>query len=108
MDTENYIKVLKTKKKQRIPVAMRQALVYFFYKNNIPVKVLANVLGISRMMAYKYIYKTQDLLDVKDKLMSQAYEEAKQHKMMIQPCLITGDIITLMNGYRLTIDNKVF
>lgn len=108
MTTDEYIETLRLRKKQRVAVAMRQALAYYCYKNNIQVQILAQIFKISRTMIYKYIYSTRDLLDANDKLMKRAMDEVNAHSLIIQPYSIQGKMIFMHGGYKLVIDNKIF
>jgi hypothetical protein len=89
-------------------VALRQALCYYLYKENIPCSIMAKVLGISRRLTYMHIYRVRDLLEVNDSVINFALDETKNHSITIRPCTIDGGIITRHVGYKMIIDNVVY
>lgn len=107
MNTQEYIDNLRSKTKQPIPAAMRQAMYYFLYKENIPVDMIAKVMNKSRRVIYMGIYKTRDLLEVKDKVQTDAYEETLQHRISIRPYTIDSGIMTRHLGYKMIIDGII-
>lgn len=108
METKQYIEVLKCKTKSSISVAMRQALCYYLYKENIPCSIIAGIMGRTRRLIYMYVYQARDLLEVGDKMMKAAVEEREKHSIAIRPYTIDGDIITKHAGYKMIIDNVVY
>lgn len=108
MDTKNYISTLKKKSREAVPVAMRQALCYFLYKENIPRRVISEVTGISLRLVYMSIYRAIDLLEVNDNVINSALKEAEQHNIAIRPCTIDGFVITRHVGYKMIIDNVTY
>lgn len=108
MSTENYIQNLKTRHRSAYKVALRQTLIYFLYKENIPCTIISEILGCTRRYAYMAIYRVRDLLEVGDKMTLQAMEELRTHQIRIVPVTADGTIITMFIGYRMFIDNEIF
>lgn len=108
METKQYIEVLKRQSKEPISVAMRQAICYYLYAENIPCSIIASVLGRSRRLIYMYIYRARDLMEVGDSMMLEAIEERKRHSISIRPFTIDGAVITRHAGYKMIIDNIIY
>lgn len=108
METKQYIEVLKKQTKEPISVAMRQAVCYYLYRENIPCSIIASVLGRSRRLIYMYIYRARDLMEVGDSMMLAAVDERKKHHISIRPYTIDGGVITRHAGYKMIIDNIIY
>lgn len=108
METKQYIEVLKKRTKEPISVAMRQAICYYLYSENIPCHIIAEVMGCTRRLVYMSIYRVRDLLEVGDGVMKAAVAERKEHGIIIRPYTIDGTIITRHAGYKMIIDNIIY
>lgn len=108
MDTNRYIETLKDKYRGRMNVALRQALCYYLYSENIPCYIIAHILGISRRLTYIHIYRARDLIEVNDSIINFALEETKNHSIFIRPCTVDGGIISKHIGYKMIVDNVVY
>lgn len=107
METEQYIKCFRTKSRESHIVAMRQALCYYLYKEDIPCTIISKVMGNARWNIYLSIYKMRDLLEVGDKMAKRAYDEISLHSIRIVPATVDGKIMTRKIGYKLIIDNII-
>lgn len=107
MESKNYIKCLKTKKRDAVYVAMRQALCYYFFTENIPCHIIAQVMNCSRRNVYMSVYRAKDLLEVGDKTIKKALDEIKNHSIRIVPCTIDGSLLSRHIGNKLVIDNII-
>lgn len=108
MITENYINCLKTKNRAAYNVALRQALCYYLYKENVPCTIISSVFRCTRRYVYAAIYRVKDLLEVGDKLTRRAVEEINAHKIRIVPITAEGDLLSMHVGYRMIIDNVIY
>ncbi len=108
MTTDQFIDVLKQPTRCSLNVAMRQALFYFLYKNNVPVIVIAHCTKYTRGAVYNGINKQTDLLDCNDEIAANAYDEVLQHKISIQPVLVEQGIQRKAIGQALVIDNTIY
>ena len=108
MDTKTYISTLKKKSREAGPVAMRQALCYHLYKENIPHRIIAEVMDISLRLVYMSVHRAIDLLEVNDCMVKAALEEARCHSITIRPKTIDGFVITRHIGYKMIIDNVIY
>ena len=108
MTTEQYINTLKNPVKEPATVAARQVLCHYLYSENISCNIISKVLGCSRRIVYRNIYRTRDLLEVNDKITLAAYKEIENHHMTIRPCIIEGTILSQYIGYKMIIDNLIY
>ena len=108
MTTDQFIAVLKQPTHCSLNVAMRQALFYYLYNNNVPVIVIACCTRYTRGAVYNGIYKQKDLLACNDKIATSAYDEVLQHKITIQPVLVEQGIQRKAIGQALVIDNTIY
>lgn len=107
METKQLIERLKDKSHASNTVAIRQALCYYLYNENIPCTIIANVLGKTKRYIYMAIYRTQDFLEVGDKTTKIAVEEIKNHHYRITPVTVDGCILSKHIGYKLLVDNII-
>lgn len=107
MNTEEYIKCIRTKKRETQFVAMRQALCYYLYKENIPCAIIAEVMKMTSRNVYLAINIVTDLMGVGDRTINLAYEEIPKHTIRIAPCTVDGGILSLHTGYKMIIDNVI-
>lgn len=108
MTTDRFIDFLKQPTRCSLNVAMRQALFYFLYKNNVPVIVIAHCTRYTRGAVYNGIYKQKDLMGCNDEIAINAFNEVLQHKISIQPILVEQGIQRKAIGQALVIDNTIY
>ncbi len=108
MTTDQFIELLKQPTRCSLNVAMRQALFYFLYKNNVPVVVIAHCTRYTRGAVYNGINKQNDLLGCNDGIALNAYNEVLRHKITIQPILVEQGIQRKAIGQALVIDNTIY
>ena len=101
MITENYLKCLRAKNRVMYNVALRQALCYYLYKENIPCTIISQAMGCTRRYVYMAIYKVRDLLEIGDKMTKQATEEICNHTIKIVPVTVDGQLLSKHVGYRI-------
>jgi len=108
METKEFIKKLKDRSRVPSIIALRQALCYHLWKNNIPCTLIGKLLGYTRRNVYISCYHVQDCLEVNDKTLRSAIEEVRQHDIQIKPYTIDGNIMSKHAGYRMIIDNIIY
>lgn len=108
MSTKEYIELLKSDTTSMRVSALRQALCYYLYSKNVPCAVISHAIRCKRRQVYRRMYACRELLEMKDPLMVESYEETKSHHLNIRPSLIESGICTYHVGYNLTIDNVIY
>ena len=107
METKMLIDRLRDKHRASLSVALRQAICYYLYNENIPCTIIAEVMGCRRRYVYKSIYRTRDYLDIGDKMTKKCMDSITEHKFRITPITVDGDILSKHVGYKLLIDNII-
>jgi hypothetical protein len=108
MESKEFIKKLKDRSRVPSIIALRQALCYYLWKNNIPCMLIGQMIGYTRRNVYISVYHVQDCLEVSDKTMQNAYEEVMKHEIQIKPYTIDGKIMSRHAGYKMIIDNIIY
>lgn len=107
MDTKQFIERLRDNSHAENSVALRQALCYYLYNENIPSTIIAHVLKRTKRYIYMSIYRTRDFLEVGDRKTKICVEEVKNHTFRIVPITADGAILSKHIGYKLLVDNKM-
>ena len=107
METKQFIERLKDKSRATNSVALRQALCYYLYEQNIPCTIIASVLGRTKRYIYMSIYRTRDFLEVGDKTTKICVDEMSKHMLRITPIFAEGKILSKHIGYKLEVDNII-
>lgn len=101
------IERLRDRHRTLVSVALRQAICYYLYNENIPCTIIADVMGCRRRYVYKAIYRTRDYLEVGDKMTKECMEHIAGHKLRITPVTVDGEVLSKFIGYKLQIDNII-
>lgn len=107
METKQFIERLRDKSHAENSVALRQALCFHLYNENIPCTIIADVLKKTKRYVYMSIYRTRDFLEVGDKKTQICVEEVKNHNLRITPVTVDGVILSKHIGYKLLVDNVI-
>ena len=108
MEGKKYVEMLKNKSRAPIYAAMRQALCYYLFSNNVTGFIIKEVMHMPKSNVYFSINQARDMLEVGDDIMQRAYEEVQRHKIRVVPVTAEGDILSNHIGYRMTIDNIIY
>ena len=108
MESKEFIKKLKNRSRVPSLIALRQALCYYLWKNNIPCTLIGKLIGFTRRNVYLSVYHVQDSLEVGDKVLKEALQEVKQHEIQIKPYTVDGNIMSKHAGYKMVIDNIMY
>lgn len=107
METKQFIERLRDKSHAENSVALRQALFFHLYNENIPCTIIADVFKRSKQYVYMSVYKTRDFLEIGDKKTQFCVEEVKKHELRIKPITVDGAILSKHIGYKLLVDNII-
>jgi len=108
MESKEFIKKLKDRSRVPSIIALRQALCYYLWKENIPCTLIGKLIGFTRRNVYLSVYHVQDSLEVGDAVLKEALNEVKSHRIQIRPFTIENNLISKHAGYKMIIDNIMY